>query len=548
MILALALLMITGSAFAAGRNQLVAAPDATFQFGVIPFGGTAPATTGPTTTNNDDTCDIGTAPAATLLLPYFAVNPTGLNTIFTITNTSATPQVAHVTVWTDWSFPVLDFNVYLTGYDVQPLSLRDIIFNGVINPVTGAANGGGTTDSGSTTTGTGLSPRNPNTAATNPNFVFTPGVTGSPCRNLPGNYGPSLATAVQNALINGTYVIPGVAQSCASNQQVGSAASTAASSTHPAGTAIGYVTVDVANTCSTSLPIDPAYFFGEILYDNVLTGDYEIFDSSQASNYAGGNPLVHIRAVPEGGAANVLPSTGSAQSTNLPYTFYSRYAQNPGFPSATRDRRQPLPSTFAARYIQGGGLSTSYRIWREGFTTGSGGTDLIGCATAEDNSAISISEIVRFDEHENTQVFSTTGNVSPSTPTGITTAETGTYPVTAAPGGSQIFPGGTFPSNDVGGWMYLNLDVTRAGSSSQGALVTPNTANPALYASTTYPGGRPTQNWVVVSMTASGPTAGAFAVDFDATWLGNGCSPTAAQSQFNGGLANSLGPRPNANP
>jgi len=25
----------------------------------------------------------------------------------------------HVTVWTDWSFPLLDFNILLTGYDVK---------------------------------------------------------------------------------------------------------------------------------------------------------------------------------------------------------------------------------------------------------------------------------------------------------------------------------------------------------------------------------------------------------------------------------------------
>ena len=31
---------------------------------------------GPITTNNDDSCDIGLYPAATLLLPYFEVSPT----------------------------------------------------------------------------------------------------------------------------------------------------------------------------------------------------------------------------------------------------------------------------------------------------------------------------------------------------------------------------------------------------------------------------------------------------------------------------------------
>src|SRR5438045_9288033 len=66
----------------------------------------------PATTNNNDSCDIGVTPAATLLLPYFEVDTAaaqgaGATTLFTITNTSRYPQIAHVTVWTDWSFPVL---------------------------------------------------------------------------------------------------------------------------------------------------------------------------------------------------------------------------------------------------------------------------------------------------------------------------------------------------------------------------------------------------------------------------------------------------------
>jgi len=62
-------------------------------------------------------------------------------------------------------------------------------------------------------------------------------------------------------------------------------------------------------------------------------------------NFAAGEPMVHIRAIPEGGTA------GSAPPTNLPYTFYDRYT-----PQGNRkmDRRVPLPSMFAARWIEGG--------------------------------------------------------------------------------------------------------------------------------------------------------------------------------------------------
>src|SRR5436309_11278930 len=80
-------------------------------------------------------CTIDEVPAATLLLPYFEVdlgNTNGLTTLFSINNASATAILAHVVVWSDLSVPVLDFNVYLTGYDVQSINIRDIIVSGIL--------------------------------------------------------------------------------------------------------------------------------------------------------------------------------------------------------------------------------------------------------------------------------------------------------------------------------------------------------------------------------------------------------------------------------
>src|SRR5688572_25927092 len=129
----MATLVVAGSAFAADDSWSVSA-NATF------------ATGGPTTTNNDDSCDIGVTPAATLLLPYFEVDidsaaGTGETTLFTITNVSQLPQVAHVTLWTDWSYPVIDFNIYLTGYDVQSINLFDVIARGRLAPDNGTGSG-----------------------------------------------------------------------------------------------------------------------------------------------------------------------------------------------------------------------------------------------------------------------------------------------------------------------------------------------------------------------------------------------------------------------
>src|SRR6185295_17045114 len=69
----------------------------------------------PSTTNNDDSCDVSVAPAATLLLPYFEVDISGWQstartTTFSVINTSRVSRVARVTLWTDLARPVLNFN------------------------------------------------------------------------------------------------------------------------------------------------------------------------------------------------------------------------------------------------------------------------------------------------------------------------------------------------------------------------------------------------------------------------------------------------------
>jgi hypothetical protein len=85
---------------------------------------------GPSTTNNNDSCDIALLPAATLLFPYFEVDLTsqsGDTATFTVTNVSPEERIAHVTLWTNRAYPVIDFNIYLTGYDVQSIDLRDVL-------------------------------------------------------------------------------------------------------------------------------------------------------------------------------------------------------------------------------------------------------------------------------------------------------------------------------------------------------------------------------------------------------------------------------------
>jgi hypothetical protein len=538
---ALAAVMIAAPMFAARR--LITVPNATF------------ATGAPTTTNNDDSCDIGTTPAATLLLPYFNVDFGGgntANTVFTIVNTSRFPQIAHVVLWTDWSFAALDFNIFLTGYDVQSISLRDIFANGQIAPtatgaaggtsVTGSVNGPGTgtsptlatvqTRNGTTGGAPGSVPANNTNSATapannsNPNFSAAVGGSGlTGCINLPGPIPTGLLTDLRTIFTTGA---PGaiIGASCTGSRLGGTHAN-----------AIGYATIDVASNCTTNLP-GPTYFTGDILFDNTLTGDYEQIvpgTSGGLTNASGGSPLVHIRAIPEGGAS------GSTPGTNLPFTFYDRYTGTAagGNTGRTVDRRQPLPNTFAARWIQGGtgGFNTNFQIWREGLGAPDGtgtfcGTSPAGVDLPEGNSALAIRDEVRFDEFENAVGVTIASTVSPAVIGTPALPEASSTPTSAggATGTSAPFPPAVTASNPSGsaaiaGWMYLNLanNGTPAGDAGQltfqtgrgGGATTGGTFGPATGLRTT------TQNWVTVNMQAS-PT---FSALFDATWLGNGCTP-----------------------
>jgi hypothetical protein len=496
-----ATLLVAGSAFAARTVNPVAAPNATFTFGV---GGAAP---GPSTTNNDDSCDIGVTPAATLLLPYFEVETAtrATDTFFTIVNTGYLPQIAHVVVWTDWSYPILDFNIFLTGFDVQPISMYDVIVNGIIAPIPNSTTLGGTSSIATATAGgVVLSPVGQFSGSNTSN----PNVTAGSCGTLAGKIPEFVRKPVQDILVTGA------------SAGVCTAAGSPASSHPTATSAVGYVTIDVAAICTQNMPDSPTYVKSEILFDNVLTGDYEILNKAAGSNYAGGNPLVHIRAIPEGGKAGV-PLTPA--QTNLPYTFYQRYEDNT-FTAAqvNYDRRQPLPSTFAARWIQGGpnAFNTSYRIWREG-VTGPATTCNGGGNTAGLNSALPVTAIVRFDEHENPAVQS---GIPVSFPLPATPGSTFPESSTTSTASTQFpqFASGS-PAGDVGGWMYLDLN---SGTVCPVFCVANLTLHP------TWPNGgkRASQNWVIVSMnggTGGASSNGLFGVDFDATWLGNGCTPPA---------------------
>lgn len=416
------------------------------------------------TTRNDDSCDIGVAPAATLLLPYFEVDllrRDAATTIFSITNTSHSEQIAHVTIWTDYAYPVLSFDVFLTGYDVQSINLYDLLALGRIAPPLG--------------TGTTLSHRGRFSDANPELDVVHCGAIAS----IP----PETLTRVQQALTVGR--VP----DC-----------DAVGTNHPQ-YASGFATIDVVGACNSQLtPADPAYYGGILRYDNVLTGDYQQIDARQ--NFAQAAPLVHIRAIPEGGSASERAADPQRYKVNFPRTFYGRYQSGA---DRVSDARQPLPTVFAARWIAGGPghYETNMIVWREG-TAGPNAP----CAAYR--KLRPFVEAVTFDDHENAASFAQF--VCPVTCV--------VFERVLLSAGRYKMDDGTFPRvrDAISGWIYLNLFDAR-------------TREPA-------------QAWVVTSMRAEGR----YSVTMDAAALGSGCSPMMPESEISRSGGITLGPLPNITP
>jgi hypothetical protein len=410
------------------------------------------------TRHNDDSCDIAALPAATLLLPYFEVDLTGNGgptTRFSITNVTNVERVAHVTLWTDRAYPVIGFNIYLTGYDLQVIDLYDVIARGFV----------------ASPSGTGTAPR-PRGRYSDPN----PQLEGVACASLPGALPAEYLGRMHDA-----FTIGRVRQylELAECNQIGSQHNNA----------VGYATIDVIGTCAATGVEQSEYWTRHLRYDNVLVGDYEIV--TRNSDAAQGGPLVHIRAVPEGGTPELRRAAPVTFDAGFARTFYSRH-QPADAPRL--DGRQPLPTRFAPRWVQGGPnqFRTALKIWRESAVRADA-----PCAAFAANDTLDETEIVRFDENENAAgAVPISRLIIPSEPpylldaTSITSvSDASVYP--------QLTNGAT------AGWFMLNLDRD-------------------------YADGEVTQNWVISTMGAGE----GFSSDTEAPAFDNGCAPEARVSSF----------------
>jgi hypothetical protein len=352
---------------------------------------------------------IDAVPAASLLLPYFEVDlndPNGVTTIFSINNASAAPAIAHVTLWTNLSVPTLDFNVFLTGYDVYTINLRDLFVSGSLP--------------GSTADGTGPSPVGDFSL---PNNAVPPGLSLVVCNEqlpLP-NLGPVRLAHIQNAHTGGPSTIFS-----------GACSGTVTSN------AVGYITVDSVNACNLLFPDQPGYFvdggIGTANNNNLLWGDWFIVDP--ANNFAQGDNLVHLEAFP------------STQDPDFPangYTFYGRYVSFSG-----ADNRESLATTWAVRYLNGGAFTggTDLLCWRDTGLVQSPFT----CGTTPNPFPLSQEQIVIFDEEENPQLIEE-DPFSPGVP-GLQILPCPWEVTRVEVGGVDL------PAEPSFGWIYLNLSTT----------------------------------------------------------------------------------------
>jgi len=307
-------------------------------------------------------CTIDPVPAATLLIPYFAVDldaceSPGTATSFTVNNAAASATIAHIVVWTDWSVPALDFDVFLTGFDVQAIDLKAVLCRGEI-PATGVSSS-----------------------------VTLDALTREHLRAwLTGN---------QSSLFG----------NCAG---------------FPRGNnvAVGYVTVDNYTSAIRGSAADgPAYVAG-LSAENQLWGSWsletvatrqEAVPCESCSGLKGRKkrkcrrqqrrcadaPQTTTVTVTNRSTAPAVPIEAAPAGFFVPAdrTFYGRYIANSG-----ADRREPLGTTFGVEYARvAAPADYGLVVWREATSDATG----VACGARPPWFPLLSTQIVAFDDQEN---------------------------------------------------------------------------------------------------------------------------------------------------
>lgn len=348
---------------------------------------------------------IDAVPATTLLLPNFRVDasdPSGLTTLFEINNASAAPAIAHVTLYTNWSIPTVDFNIFLTGYDVVTVNMRDVL-NGVV-------------------------------PSTNPYPVIDHGVIS--LNNDVGAAPYSIADCAGQLPLDP--MPPSLVNHIRAWHQGLASPSNGLCASSPTGFLEGYVTIDNVTHCTLAFPGQGNYFTLDYRRENMLWGNFYYVDP--ANNFAQGDKLVHVE-------------TQVGLGTTADYTFYGRFT-NPLF----NDDAEALASVWAARYINVGAFSggTDLIVWRDAkqlFTAPD--AQPRACGGVPSWWPLDQTQIVTFDEEENPEV--TSQNYSGGVTVTLTPFPLETQVVQV--GSTEL------PVSPDAGWFFLNLNWAPAGTS-----------------------------------------------------------------------------------
>lgn len=272
------------------------------------------ATAAPAATTAAAPCALDRPPAATLLLPYFEVDLDGsATTLLAFGNARREATLARVTLWSDMGVPVLAYDVYLTGWDVETINLRDVLAGTLSPTATPLADPGDQ-----------ISPQG--------EFSEEADFPGCEAALPPPPLGAAFAAHVRAALSG---VPSGLSGTCFGFP-------------HGDGHARGYVTVDVVEACGAPPPgAEGAGETAALGAANVLWGDYLLVDPVE--NRASGAALLRLEADGElfAGAER---------------TFYATRGAGDG-----ADAREPLPSIWATRFLAHAGTDThtDFLYWRD---------------------------------------------------------------------------------------------------------------------------------------------------------------------------------------
>gem|GEM_PF-860586 len=337
-------------------------------------------------------CELSPSRAATLLFPYFEVDPYGAepyhfrNTLISITNTGPESTVAHTTIWNVDGVPIYAFNLYLTGYDVATLSMKDILEYGIIFANGCTFDGEEIVDGWIDCDGDGQyfnqDPDDNAYWAGHPYQEEYRYLLQGACN---GNCDTACRMTIpEEDLTRIQYML----SECSYD--------------FPTRNYVGYMTVDQATTCvggypggmystlplptgmlayykplidiSQSATFDPSQALTPIGYSNTLMGDYFLIHPNSYESY--GMTAVHIEALgmgsENGGSAipeivqgyyGILKDDSDWEQVPLA-SFYGKYTVWGGM--TCRDRREPLPLQWGMRFLNSNELEADTWIlfWR----------------------------------------------------------------------------------------------------------------------------------------------------------------------------------------